>query len=142
MKRYLIAPVLALTLLVGGCATGSKLDNLIQAVTTTITNPVGATDIYRVKNAYAAALQLVVGYREYCWSRPYAVLMADPISKPICERRRAVVRAAQSARRNARGAINAAEQFVANNPTLNAASAVSAAWQAVTDFQNSVPRPQ
>lgn len=135
MKRFLILCAVALSL--GGCA-GTKVGDLLQTVTTTITNPVGVTDIYRVKNAYAAALELVVEYRRYCWSKPYAALMADPVSKPVCERRRAVVRVAQSARRNARGAINAAEIFVANNPTLNAATAIDAAWKAVTDFQNSV----
>lgn len=137
MRRLLILCAVALSL--SGCATGTKLGDLIQVATTTITNPVGSTDIYRVQNAYAAGLEVVVEYRRYCWSKPYATLMADPVSKPVCEKRRAVVRAAQSARRNARAAINAAENFVANNPTLNAASAVDAAWKAVADFKNSVP---
>lgn len=139
MKRYLV--ILAVALSLGGCA-GTPVGDALRVVTQTITNPVGATDIYRVKNAYAAALSVVVSYREYCWARPYAVLMADPVSKPICEKRRQVVRVAQSARRKARGALTAAENFIANNPTLNAATAVQAAWTAVADFQNSVPRPQ
>lgn len=137
MKRFLILCAVALSL--SGCATGTKLGDLIQVATTTVTNPIGSTDIYRVQNAYAAALEVVVEYRRYCWSQPYAVLMADPVSKPICEKRRAVVRVAQTARRNARGALNAAENFVANNPTLNAASTIDAAWKAVADFKNSIP---
>jgi hypothetical protein len=64
---------------------------------------------------------LAVEYRAYCWSKPYAVLMADPVSKPICQKRRAVVRAFQKARLNASAAIVAAQNFVASNPTLNAA---------------------
>lgn len=141
MKRFLILCAVALSL--SGCATsGTKLGDLVQVATTTITNPVGATDIYRIKNAYAASLEVVVEYRRYCWSQPYAVLMADPVSKPLCERRREVVRVAQLARRNARGAIVAAENFVADNPTLNAASAIDAAWKAVADFKNSVPISQ
>lgn len=47
--------------------------------------------------------------------------MADPVSKPICQKRRAVVRAFQKARLNASAAIVAAQNFVASNPTLNAA---------------------
>lgn len=137
MKRLLILCAVALSLT--GCATGTKLGDLVQVATTTITNPVGSTDIYRVQNAYAAALEVVVEYRRYCWSKPYAELMADPVSKPICEKRRAVVRAAQTGRKHARGALNAAENFITNNPTLNAASAIDAAWKAVADFKNSVP---
>lgn len=140
MKRLLII-ICAVTLSLGGCA-GTKVGDLLQAATTTIANPVGTTDIYRVKNAYAAALELAVEYRRYCWSKPYAALMADPVSKPVCEKRRAVVRFAQVAQRNASGAVVAAENFVANNPTLNASTVVGAAWQAVTDFQKAVPLPR
>lgn len=139
MRNLRIAAAIALVALsLGGCA-GTKVGDALHVVTATVANPVGTTDIYRVKNGYAAALALAVEYRRYCWSKPYAALMADPVSKPICEKRRAVVRVAQKARQNASGAIRAAETFVANNPTLNAASVVSAAWQAVTDFQNAVP---
>lgn len=136
LSRLVIAAALALSL--AGCA-GTPAGDALRAVTATYTNPVGPVDIYRVKNTYAAALQIVVSYREYCWSKPYAALMADPVSKPICEHRRAIVRTAQSTRVKARAAITAAENFIASNPTLNAATAVAAAWQAVTDFQNSIP---
>lgn len=137
MKRLLVVCAIALSL--GGCA-GTKLGTAVQIATTTITNPVDSVDIYRVKNAYAAALSLAVQYRQYCWSKPYLTLMADPIAKPVCQNRRAAVRSAQVASRNARGAIAAAENFVANNPTLNASVVVNAALQAVTDFQNSIPK--
>jgi anaerobic selenocysteine-containing dehydrogenase len=141
MRNLRIAAAMMLVITLGGCATplGQKLETFVSAVTTTVNNPVGETDIYRVKNAYAAALELAAEYRTYCWSKPYAVLMADPVSKPICEKRRAIVRAIQKGKGNAKAAIVTAQNFIANNPTLNAASAVSAAWQAVTDFQNAVP---
>lgn len=138
MKRIIVAAILSLAL--SGCAGIEKAGQLVTTVTATIVNPVGPIDIYRVKNAYAGALELAVSYRAYCWSKPYAALMADPVSRPICERRRAVIRAAQQYRVQARAAIVSAENFIRNNPTLNAASAVSAAWQAVTDFQNAIPR--
>lgn len=136
MKRFLILCAVALSL--SGCA-GTKVGDLLQAATTTIANPIGVNDIYRVKNAYAAALELAVEYRRYCWERPYAALMADPVSKPVCQNRRAVVRFAQSSSLKARRAIRSAETFVANNPTLNAATAIDAAWRAVTEFQRAVP---
>lgn len=137
MKRFLTAAIVAVSLAVAGCA---QIGDVARIATTTITNPVSQTDIYRAKNAYAAALQLVVDYREYCWARPYAALMADPVAGPLCKNRRAVVQAAQVARPKAASAIRSAENFVRDNPTVNASSAISAMWAAVTDFQNAVPR--
>src|SRR5262245_9759086 len=112
MKKIILAVAVALTL--AGCA-GTPAGEILRAASSTYANPVDGTNIYQVKNAYAAALTLVVRYREYCWSKPYAALMADPVSKPICERRREVVRVAQKTRRQARGAIDAADRFIAQN---------------------------
>jgi hypothetical protein len=141
MRNFKIAAVLALAVMLSGCATqfGQRAGAIVSAVTTTVNNPVGNTDIYRIKNAYAAALELAVQYRSYCWSAPYATLMADPVAKPVCQHRRAVVRAVQKGKANAHAAIVAAQNFVRDNPTLNAATAIGAAWTAVTDFQNAVP---
>ena len=136
MRKIVIAITLALAL--AGCQSGD-ISKFTSAVTTTINNPIGEVDIVRVKNTYAAALELVVEYRSYCWKSPYAVLMTDPVARPICQNRRAAVRAMQNGKAKAKAAIVTAQNFVANNPTLNAASAVGAAWQAVTDFQNSIP---
>lgn len=139
MKRILLLPVMLLSLALAGCA-GTNVGDFLTAATSTVTNPVSAVDIYRVKNVYAASLQIVVKYREFCWSKPYAALMADPVAKPTCQNRRAAVRTMQAAQINARNAINSVETFVRNNPTLNAATAISAAWTAVTAFQNTLPR--
>lgn len=134
MKRLLFVPIILAGLLFGGCT--QTVSNVATALTTTITNPVGGKNIYQAKLVYASALEIAVKYREYCWSKPYADLMADPIAKPICEKRRPTVRALQQAKVKASAAIRTAENFVKNNPTLNATSAIGAAWTAVTDFQN------
>lgn len=139
MKRILLLPVMLLSLVLAGCGAGTKVGALVDAVTTTITNPVSAVDIYRVKNTYAATLQLMSDYRTYCWSKPYAALVADPIAKPVCRSRRSVVRAMQTAQLKAGSAVRSAETFVQQHPTLNAATAIAAAWDAVKAFQATVP---
>lgn len=138
MRRLWILPVLFLTLFVSaGCAT--KVGQAITAATSTFTNPVGPVDIYRVKNVYAASLQLAVDWRDYCYSKPYAVLMAEPAAKLVCQSRRSVVRRIQATQPKAASAVRDAERFVLQNPTLNAASVISAAWDAVNNFKNAVP---
>lgn len=133
MRKSTLILLLLSSLAVGGCAT---LDKVATAVTTTITNPVDNVDLYRVKNVYAASLTVANGYRSYCYAREYAVLMADPVAKPLCRSRRSVVRAMQAADRKAFAAIKTADTFIANNPTLNATSVLGAAWTAVTQFQS------
>lgn len=136
MKRILLLPLLLLSLSLAGCGAAENLGKLVKAATTTIANPVGQVDIYRVKNVYAAALEIAVKYRQFCWAKPYAEIMADPVARPVCRNRRQIVAALHSADRKAFAAITAAENFVRNNPTLNASAAINAAWAAVTDFQN------
>lgn len=136
MKILTRLAAVAFVLALPACTT---IDGALTAVTTTIANPVGPTNIYQIKNAYAAGDALVINYRRYCWAAPYAAIMADPIAGPTCQNRRAVVRAAQSARAKASAAINAADKFVRANPTLSAASLLSAAWSAVSDYKAAVP---
>jgi len=95
-------------------------------------NPISGVTLYQVKNVYAIGLQLVVDYRNYCWARPYAVLMADPVAKPLCQNRRANVRAAQSAKVVAKKAVDTAT-------AVGTGSYISAAWDAVNIFRSSVP---
>src|SRR5678816_1504383 len=129
---------LAVTVMLGfataGCVTTGDL------VTGTLTNPVTGVDIWRLKNTYAATLQLANDWRAYCYSKPYSVLMADPIAKPVCQNRRQTVRQIQRYQPVAGTAVRQADVFVTNNPTLNAGSVIGIAWSAVTAFQNVVPR--
>lgn len=137
MKRIL--PVIILALALSGCA-GTKLGDLISTATTTITNPVNAVDIYRVKNVYAASLQAAEDWRVFCWSKPYSAILADPVAKPICQNRRPWLRAIRVAQVKASSTIASATAFVQNYPTLDASTAIAAAWAAVTDFKNAVPK--
>jgi hypothetical protein len=136
MRRLLLAAALAFTVALGGCA---QVQKVMEVATATVTNPVSQTDVYRAKTVYAATLQAVVEYRDYCWSKPYAVLMADPVAAPICQHRRKIVREAQRARPQVAAAIRVAENFVRDNPTLNASAAIAAMWKAVNDFKALVP---
>jgi hypothetical protein len=134
MRKHL-AIILAFALT--GC--GTNVAKVVDATTTTIVNPIRPVDIYRVKVTYAAALGIVVEYRRFCWSKPYATLMADPTTKSLCQSRRWVVRQAQVAKARAKSAIASAEKFIRDNPTVNATTVVFAAWDAVKDFQLAIP---
>jgi hypothetical protein len=139
MKRILLMPALLLALTAGGCATLERAGEIAAVITTNVANPVKETNIYQAKNVYAATLQLAVEYRNYCWSKPYADLMADPVAKPVCERRRAVVRKIQEVRPKVATAIRRAEVFVRDNPTLNAATVLGEVWAALNEFKAAVP---
>lgn len=133
MKRLLAIPLLLVLL--------SACQVTIPGLTSPpIVNPITNVDIWRVKNTYAATLQLAKDWRSYCWSKPYASLLADPIAKPVCKDRRNVVRQIQKYQPIAGAAVRRADQFVRNNPTINAAGAIGLAWDAVTDFQRVVPK--
>ena len=135
MKRILLIPVLLLAL--SGCA---QLSDTYKIATTTITNPVSQRDIYRAKNAYAAALELAVDWRQYCWSKPYAVLMQDPLAEPVCKDRRASLRAIQKAKARASYGLASATAFVRDNPTINASVGIAGVMAAIKAFQSAVPR--
>ena len=135
--RNAIAIILAFWLT--ACGPAQKLADFGTTITKTITNPVSSVDIYRIKNVYAATLQGFIDYRAYCWGKPFAALMADPIAKPVCEHRRAVVRKVQQARPKVAASIKVADNFVRDNPSLSATSVLDAAWNAVNDFRNLVP---
>ena len=138
MRIKVAAALVAVSVLAGGCA-GTPAGDALRVATATVANPVDANDIYAAENAYAVALELAVEYRRYCWARPYKVLMADPIARPVCERRREVVRLIQRYRPAAGTALAEAKAFVAQNPTLSAAGVIGAAWTAIRQFQAAVP---
>ncbi len=134
MRRILIA--LALTLVVGGCA---QLRDVVNVATTTIVNPIDSVDVYRAKNVYAATLQVAADWRALCWSKPYAALMADPVTKPLCQNRLSWLRQIQIAKDRASMAVHDATLFIEMNPTLNASAVIKAAWDQVTKFRNAIP---
>lgn len=136
MRKLLLVPALLCAVLFSGCSGNVSVRDAITAATATITNPVDTVEIYRVKNAYAAALTAADNYRTYCWSKPYSALMADPVAKPVCQSRRQVVRSMQDAQRKAAAAIAAAEKFMRDFPTLSAANAIGVASSAVAAFRS------
>lgn len=132
MRKFLSVALLALSL--GAC--NVTFPNLSGSYV----NPVSSVDIYRIKNTYAATLALADQWRKYCWSKPYSAVVADPIMKPVCQSRRATVRQIQKYQPIAGTAVRKADEFVKNNPTVNAAGAIGLAWDAVTEFQRVVPK--
>lgn len=131
--RMLKPLLLVMALSLGACQTTS---NPFQSVT----NPVTNLDIYRVKNTYAATLQLAKDWRTYCWSKTYKAIMADPVAKPVCQNRRQTVRQIQKYQPVAGSAVAKADAFVKANPTVSAVSLIGPAWDAVTALQNVIPR--
>lgn len=123
MRRLII--VLALAVGLGGCA---RFDN-----------PITSANIYQAKNVYSATVKLAGDYRDYCWKRPYVVLLRDPVAGPACKNRRAVVRALVKADDLAFTALTDAENFVRDYPTLDATQVVGAAIRAVGDFNALIP---
>lgn len=123
MKRLLLMPVLALTLLVGGCAGGSILTGG-SSLTASITTPVGRRELAAVESTYGIALAAAVNYRRLC------------VRREIPRSCRNVVLTLQSYGARAHGSIIAARNFVRRNPTISAVSAIGAARAAVADFQS------
>lgn len=125
---------LALGVMIAGCSITAR------DVVSGVPNPITNVDIWRVKNTYAATLQLAKDWRTYCWSKSYAQILADPIMKPVCRDRRNTVRQIQKYQPIAGTAVRRADEFVVANPTINAAGVIGLAWDAVTDFQRVVPK--
>lgn len=142
MKRIRLATALvAGSLILGGCA-GTPLGDIISLANAQIANPISATNVYQVKNGYAAALQIAADWRQYCFSMKYKVLMADPIARPVCSSRRSVVRSLKAYGPMAGQAVRDAETFVVQHPTLDASAVISVAMQAVARFRASIPAKQ
>lgn len=131
--------VVILFLLLPACTT-QQSGVVGQILTGTLINPISQTNIYELKNVYAIAAQSAVSYRGYCYARPYATLMADPIAGPICKDRRAIVRTIQKYKNTAFAAVVAAANFVKANPTLDATVLINTAWSSVTALQNAIPK--
>ena len=142
MRRIrLAAALVATTVLLGGCA-GTPLGDIISLANAQIANPISAANVYQVKNGYAAALQIAADWRQYCFSMRYKILMQDPIARPVCSNRRAVVRSIRKYGPVAGAAVQDAETFVAQHPTLDASTVISVAMQAVAKFRAVIPAKQ
>lgn len=139
MKRLAIVFALALSLPLGGCLTldssGVSVFKGGNSITAPIKNPAQPVNIYQVKLVYGTALDLANEYRDYCYARPYATLMADAVAGPVCKRRRFIVTKLGEADDRASAAISKAEDFIARNPTISAATVVREAYAAVVNFQ-------
>ena len=72
------AVVLSLGVVLGGCP--ATTGNIFQSVPNPITN----VDIYRVKNVYAATLELSVKWRAYCYEVSYAQILSERVRRPVC----------------------------------------------------------
>jgi hypothetical protein len=133
LKNFLAASLIAVSL--AGCST-SQVGDFIGGG---IVNPITNVDIYRVKNVYAATLELANRYRSYCYEVSYQQILADPIRRPVCKDRRAVIRQIQRYQPIAGEAVRKADAFVRSNPTVNASGVIGVAWDAVSQFQRVVP---
>lgn len=122
---------LLLALFLAGCAADAK--SILTggtSLTAPVQNPINTNELYYAESAYAIAVRTALSYRQLrmCRSSETASITN------VCARRSVIVQL-QAADLKARGALNAAKNFVKNNPTLDAFSAISAAKQAVADFQ-------
>lgn len=98
-----------------------------------IQNPLNVTRLAQTESAYGIALSAAVGY--YSVYKINRCTKARPESAMnICARRSVVVKL-QQADRSAQIALDAARDFVTNNPTLDAGSIISAAALAVETFR-------
>lgn len=112
MRKIILLAVLALSL--GGCA-------LFES----FRNPIQRNQLAEIESGYGLALTAAVGYRDLCDKKI--------IKRATCA---PVVSAMQLADRSAEAALNAADDFVEDNPTLDASSVISAARAALTALQN------
>lgn len=116
--RFLILPVMLLAL--AGCTATTSVFDLMNPVA----NPIGRNEMATIESSFGVTYTAAVAYRRLCAQR------AIP---PSC---RAVVLKLQAAARKAQGALVATRNFVKNNPTVSAVSAIAAARAALADFQS------
>jgi hypothetical protein len=132
MKRFLIVPVLALALAVAGCS-GDSVFRGGTSITASVTTPVGKRELALVENTYAIAITTAIRYRDLGICKPGTV---ETLARPCA--RRDVLIVLQGYDRKAHAAIVTARNFIRDNPTISAVSAVNAARAAVSDFQTAL----
>jgi hypothetical protein len=127
MKHMLAIILLGLSM--AGCSTPGG-QGFTRLITAGIANPLTPTALSDVKSAYGIALAAAVAYRE----RPRCTKTHLESVTNLCARRSIVVKL-QQADIKARAALDKADMFIADNPTLNAGSVIQAASLAVSAFQ-------
>lgn len=126
-KFFAVALVLALPL--GGCTTvGAVLSG-------SVANPISPTTVYELRAGYDAAFLVpATAYRRLYDSDPCAAGEHASASH-ICGEA-AIVQRLQSADLAAEGALDAAESFVRQHPTLDASAVIAVAQAAISAAEN------
>lgn len=128
MRKLLAAFVVVASIGLGGCETLSAITGIPSSVLTgTFQNPITPNALADIERAYQGALGIANVYVELCRTRQ----IPRASCRPVVERIQSYVNLAHQALMQLRG-------FVANNDTINAASALSAFRAAMAAFQNSV----
>ena len=117
-----IAIVFAAALSLSGCA-------LFQSMS----NPINTTTLYDLEAGYYTAQQIALAYK----ALPLCQTGTQPSVSNICAKRSVIV-VIQANARKAQAALAALRDFVKNNPTLNAASLISATQLAIAGFESAV----
>lgn len=137
MRKLMLSVVLAMSL--GGCTAFDFFDpngrSILRggiSVTASIAQPIGHNEMVAIESAYQAGLVAVQNYRRFCYSAPLTSLPA------FCQNRRRVMTIAQTAVGKARTVMQSLRYFVANNDTVNAATAFNSAKQLVADLTAAV----
>lgn len=95
-------------------------------------NLVNTQSLIDIESSYGIALSAAVGYRNYCAPQGAKVMNPDPICK------RSTIVTLQDYDKKAEAAIQAARNFVKNNPNISAVTALQAASTAVADFKTAL----
>lgn len=138
MKKLLVLPLLlSLALALPGCA-------VVEKATQTFTNPVGPVQMYQVKNVYAAGEELALEYKSKCFGadgkKTVAEIRSDAALVVICNHRVSRWNAIRAAENKAYVAVKVADKYIADNPSGNAVTYITAAWKAVNDFKAQASR--
>jgi hypothetical protein len=96
--------------------------------------------MYQAKLAYAAGQDGVKEYKLKCFGadgkKTFKAIRADVALSVVCNHRVSRYNTMKQREMDTYNAMKVADDFVAKNPSGNAASYISAAWKAATDFEN------
>lgn len=123
MKKLLVIPLMLAALALAGCANTKSIFAGGSSITATVPTPVGKRELAAIWNTYGLVLS---------GARTYKRLCAAGTVPASC---REVIVQLQGYDRKAYAALTTASNFVRDNPTISAVSALGAARQAVADFQ-------